>query len=599
MLQPFVITNNLFGYIDGSIPCPPSTISSETTSCEKDKEPIITVQANPEYTIWVLNDAHVTMLLLSTISESAFQHVEGTTSRDLWLALERAYAPHTSSRKYTLKTQILKIQMKPDESSSGYPTRAPEYSHALANIGEPMKQKDVVMLVLSGLRDEYNGLKSTILARPTPIRFADLHALMLDHDYMISKTFTEVTPAQAFVTATSNQKPPLSSSSQTSTEAVQLAAQLGFQLQPLSSQQPQAYYTNRPQTNCDRSQNNSTRGRGNYNNRTQGNRNKFSWASNQNTVYGTCNSAQTVTQLQSGPDRHRSPILLIPVHILQALGFLIQGQATMLLQTSPVSTTLRPTMVRIIFMLAMGLPILHIGSSRFYSPNKTFNLKHILHVPAITQNLLSVQQFFLNNNDTSTHKILHTEPSNRGLYSFNLPRVQSKVSFSAVRASQPFGHPHPQLLKFMLSKFSLHVTNNCSSLSCDSCLVGKSSKLHLLSSTIKSHHILDLVFCDVWGPTPVLSSDGHRYFLLCIDHFSRFMWFFPLQHKLDVFVTFKQFLLIIERQFNTKLKSVQTDWGGGEFRNLSSFFPLSALYIAFRVHIQVNKMVLSNVVPAC
>ncbi|KAD3067192.1 hypothetical protein E3N88_35072 [Mikania micrantha] len=30
-------------------------------------------------------------------------------------------------------------------------------------------------------------------------------------------------------------------------------------------------------------------------------------------------------------------------------------------------------------------------------------------------------------------------------------------------------------------------------------------------------------------------------------------------------------MLMVERQFNTKLKSVQTDWGG-EFRNLSSFF---------------------------
>ncbi|KAD3069268.1 hypothetical protein E3N88_37148 [Mikania micrantha] len=49
------------------------------------------------------------------------------------------------------------------------------------------------------------------------------------------------------------------------------------------------------------------------------------------------------------------------------------------------------------------------------------------------------------------------------------------------------------------------------------------------------------------------------------------MWFFPLARKSDVYETFKRFLVMVERQFNTKLKTVQTDWGG-EFRNLSRFF---------------------------
>ncbi|KAD3337848.1 hypothetical protein E3N88_33369 [Mikania micrantha] len=49
------------------------------------------------------------------------------------------------------------------------------------------------------------------------------------------------------------------------------------------------------------------------------------------------------------------------------------------------------------------------------------------------------------------------------------------------------------------------------------------------------------------------------------------MWLFPLKRKSDVFETFKQFVTMAERQFSTKLKTVQTDWGG-EFRNLSSFF---------------------------
>ncbi|GJX47706.1 retrovirus-related pol polyprotein from transposon TNT 1-94 [Tanacetum coccineum] len=48
----------------------------------------------------------------------------------------------------------------------------------------------------------------------------------------------------------------------------------------------------------------------------------------------------------------------------------------------------------------------------------------------------------------------------------------------------------------------------------------------------------------------------------------------PILHiaqKSDVYSTFKSFVQMVERQFTTKLKNVQTDWGG-EFRNLTSFF---------------------------
>lgn len=170
MIQPFLITNNLFGYVDGSNSCP-SMYAPATSMSGKEKAEVPQPQINPEYTIWISNDAHVRMLIISTVSEASFQHVEGNTSHDLWLSLEHAYAPHTSSREYTVKTQLLKIEMKGDEASSQYLTRAQEYSDVLANIGEPMKDKDIVMLVISGLREEYNSLKSTIVHRHPPVCF--------------------------------------------------------------------------------------------------------------------------------------------------------------------------------------------------------------------------------------------------------------------------------------------------------------------------------------------------------------------------------------------------------------------------------------------
>lgn len=111
----------------------------------------------------------------------------------MWLALEQAYAPHSSSREYTLKTQLLKITMQGDETLITYLTRAHGYASALANIGEDIKDKEMVLLVISDLREDCNGLKSTLLAHRPCISFIGLHALLNDHDYTINKTLPTAT----------------------------------------------------------------------------------------------------------------------------------------------------------------------------------------------------------------------------------------------------------------------------------------------------------------------------------------------------------------------------------------------------------------------
>nr|GEW33958.1 RNA-directed DNA polymerase, eukaryota [Tanacetum cinerariifolium] len=74
-----------------------------------------------------------------------------------------AYAPHFTSKEYTLKTQLLRIEMQ-------------------------------------GLHEKYNSLKTTITARQSPTSFSELHALLSDHDYMLGKTRTSIAPygPQAF-----------------------------------------------------------------------------------------------------------------------------------------------------------------------------------------------------------------------------------------------------------------------------------------------------------------------------------------------------------------------------------------------------------------
>jgi hypothetical protein len=87
-------------------------------------------------------------------------------------------------------------------------------------------------------------------------------------------------------------------------------------------------------------------------------------------------------------------------------------------------------------------------------------------------------------------------------------------------------------------------------------------KLPFVNSQFQSTQPLELIHSDVWGPAPVNSSDGNKYYLLFVDDFSRFSWLYLLKHKSDVFSIFKSFKATVENQFSTQIKFLRTDCGG-------------------------------------
>ncbi|GKC10206.1 nucleotide-binding alpha-beta plait domain-containing protein [Tanacetum coccineum] len=159
--------------------------------------------------------------------------------------------------------------MHDDETPNAYLNCAQEYADALAAINEPVKDKDLVMLAVSGLREEHNCLKTRITARQSPTAFSELHALLMGSPSM-----------------------PKARQAQLSELIAQLSA-LGFQMSPIEPSGLQAFYGVRPSNN-NMNNNNNNRGnrnnsRSNNNNRVRGNGRQFDWASTQNTVYDTFN----------------------------------------------------------------------------------------------------------------------------------------------------------------------------------------------------------------------------------------------------------------------------------------------------------------------
>jgi histone deacetylase 1/2 len=56
-----------------------------------------------------------------------------------------------------------------------------------------------------------------------------------------------------------------------------------------------------------------------------------------------------------------------------------------------------------------------------------------------------------------------------------------------------------------------------------------------------------------------------------IDDFSKYTWIYLIKKKSDVFDVFQSFMNLVERKFNKKTITMQTDWGG-EYEKLSPFF---------------------------
>jgi histone deacetylase 1/2 len=81
---------------------------------------------------------------------------------------------------------------------------------------------------------------------------------------------------------------------------------------------------------------------------------------------------------------------------------------------------------------------------------------------------------------------------------------------------------------------------------------------------------LEQVFSDIWGHAPP-SFGNHSYCVSFIDDFSKFTWIYLLKKHSDVHKVFLNFQKHVERKFDRKISTVQTDWDG-EYEELHGFF---------------------------
>jgi hypothetical protein len=61
------------------------------------------------------------------------------------------------------------------------------------------------------------------------------------------------------------------------------------------------------------------------------------------------------------------------------------------------------------------------------------------------------------------------------------------------------------------------------------------------------------------GPATLFSFDGFCYFIIFVDAHTKYIWYYPLVAKSNVYYIFHQFQTLVEHQFLLKIKFVQTN----------------------------------------
>jgi histone deacetylase 1/2 len=226
-----------------------------------------------------------------------------------------------------------------------------------------------------------------------------------------------------------------------------------------------------------------------------------------------------------------------------------------------------------------GMHISNIGHTILSSPSCNLHLKNVLHVPNAHKSLASVHCISSDNNvflefhpnvffikDRATKKILHQGRCEGGLCPLGLSTSRSKQVFgvnkpSTTRWHSRVGHPALPIIARVLRDHKLpFVSDNASDFVCDSFQKAKSHQLPYFVSNKTATAPLELIHSDVWGPAPI-SVGRFSYYVSFIDDHTKYTWIYLLHQKSYVFAVFKNFQALVERKFDKKILSMQTNWG--------------------------------------
>ena len=82
------------------------------------------------------------------------------------------------------------------------------------------------------------------------------------------------------------------------------------------------------------------------------------------------------------------------------------------------------------------------------------------------------------------------------------------------------GHPNMIVLHKVLSHLNIKLSSLTIQKFCEACQYGKLHQVSFPSVPLHTTAPFQIIYTDVWGPAPLHSIDGYRYYIAFVDDFT-------------------------------------------------------------------------------
>ena len=134
---------------------------------------------------------------------------------------------------------------------------------------------------------------------------------------------------------------------------------------------------------------------------------------------------------------------------------------------------------------------------------------------------------------------------------------------------------HLPSLNTLYHQFNYNCQTNVN-FNCKACQCNKSHKLPFFVSSLTTTFPPEIVFFDVWTSL-IMSIDDFKYYVIFVDHFVKYVWFYPLKRKSQVDDVFGRFKSLVENNFQYKIITLYSN-NGGEYQALSNYLATNGVW---------------------
>ena len=97
-------------------------------------------------------------------------------------------------------------------------------------------------------------------------------------------------------------------------------------------------------------------------------------------------------------------------------------------------------------------------------------------------------------------------------------------------------------------------------MNCELCQYAKLHPMHLSPRVAnRASTPFELVHSNVFGPCPIVSPTGFRYFVKFVDDYSRKTWLYLMKNHSKLFSHFCAFCAKIHTQFHVSIQNLRSD----------------------------------------